>query len=86
MSRYRFGLVGCGRISSKHIDALQSIEEAELVAVCDTNAARAAKVAADNRTDQVFDDINWSPGMRRVWPPKTWSTWRGSGAGRTTSL
>lgn len=36
MSKLRFGLLGCGRISSKHVNALINIkEEAELVAVYD---------------------------------------------------
>ena len=43
----RFALVGCGRISANHFDALrQHAGRAELVAVCDTNpAALAAAVA-----------------------------------------
>lgn len=37
--KIRFALVGCGRISGKHIEALaEHHERAELVAVCDTNA------------------------------------------------
>ncbi|MFN7725463.1 MAG: Gfo/Idh/MocA family protein [Rubrivivax sp.] len=45
--RIRFALVGCGRISANHFEALrQHHERAELVAVCDTNAdALAAAVA-----------------------------------------
>lgn len=36
MSKIRFGLVGCGRISQKHFDAILSFpDQAELVAVCD---------------------------------------------------
>src|SRR5688500_12424907 len=36
--RVRFALVGCGRISRNHIEALQKHHEtAELVAVCDTD-------------------------------------------------
>lgn len=36
MSKIRFGILGCGRISSKHVNALINIkEEAELVAVYD---------------------------------------------------
>lgn len=35
----RFALVGCGRISANHIDALrQHAQRAEPVAVCDTKA------------------------------------------------
>ncbi len=36
--RIRFALVGCGRISANHIQALaKHAERAELVAVCDTD-------------------------------------------------
>lgn len=36
MSKIRFAILGCGRISYKHIEALiNNINEAELVAVCD---------------------------------------------------
>jgi UDP-N-acetyl-2-amino-2-deoxyglucuronate dehydrogenase len=46
--KIRFALVGCGRISKNHIDALlQHADRAELVAVCDTQpAALAAAVQA----------------------------------------
>jgi len=45
----RFALVGCGRISANHFEALrQHAGRAELVAVCDTNAA--ALAAAVNTT------------------------------------
>lgn len=45
--KIRFALVGCGRISAKHLDALvQHRESAELVAVCDTDAARLADAGA----------------------------------------
>lgn len=46
MGKNRFALVGCGRICKKHIDALDVIPNAELVAVCDPNLA-AAKAAAE---------------------------------------
>lgn len=35
MKKYKFTLIGCGRISCKHINAINNIENAELVAVCD---------------------------------------------------
>lgn len=39
-----FGLIGCGRISKNHIDALQKFEkDAKLVAVCDINEEKAKK-------------------------------------------
>ncbi|MEQ8426931.1 MAG: Gfo/Idh/MocA family oxidoreductase [Gammaproteobacteria bacterium] len=37
--KIKFGIVGCGRIAGKHIDAIQQHrEQAELVALCDTDA------------------------------------------------
>lgn len=44
-SKYRVALVGCGRISQKHLDALREIDELELVAVCDTVDERVRAVA-----------------------------------------
>jgi len=42
MIKLRFAILGCGRISSKHIDALINNEEnAELVAVCDIIESKA---------------------------------------------
>jgi predicted dehydrogenase len=38
---YKFALVGCGRIAGKHVDAINSIDEAALVAVCDSDIKRA---------------------------------------------
>lgn len=36
--KIRFALVGCGRISQNHLEALQSYtDDAEIIAVCDTN-------------------------------------------------
>lgn len=33
MKKYKFALIGCGRISYKHINAINAIENAELIAV-----------------------------------------------------
>ena len=38
---YRIGLVGCGRISRSHFDALERVDGLSLVGVCDTVADRA---------------------------------------------
>ena len=39
--KIRFAVVGCGRISKNHFDALEKHQEnADLVAVCDSNAVR----------------------------------------------
>jgi len=36
-----FALVGCGRISKKHIDAINEIKNAKLISVCDTDIIKA---------------------------------------------
>jgi len=46
--KLRLALVGCGRISKNHIDALkQHADRAEWVAVCDTNPDSLARAVAD---------------------------------------
>lgn len=45
MNYLKFALVGCGRIARKHIEALERIEHARLVAVCDVLEARAKQIA-----------------------------------------
>jgi len=45
MKKLRFALVGCGRISGKHVEALKNISDAEIAAVCDIQEDRAAKCA-----------------------------------------
>ncbi len=47
MNIIRFGLVGCGRISSKHVNALKSCIGAKVMAVCDIKEDRAKAVAAE---------------------------------------
>jgi UDP-N-acetyl-2-amino-2-deoxyglucuronate dehydrogenase len=45
--KVRFGLVGCGRISGKHVEALAShADDAELVAVCDVDPRAAEAMRA----------------------------------------
>ncbi len=41
----RIGLVGCGRIAPRHVDAIQKTDGLELVAVCDNMAPRAKELA-----------------------------------------
>lgn len=45
MATLNFAILGCGRISRKHIDAIEKANGARLVAVCDTDAKRASSVA-----------------------------------------
>ncbi len=42
----RVALLGCGRISKNHLDAIAKVKELELVAVADTNLVRAQAVGA----------------------------------------
>ena len=48
MKKYKFALIGCGRISYKHINAINNIENAELVAVCDIKEDRAKTKGEEN--------------------------------------
>ncbi len=35
METIKIGIIGCGRISKNHFDAVSQIQEAEFVAACD---------------------------------------------------
>jgi UDP-N-acetyl-2-amino-2-deoxyglucuronate dehydrogenase len=52
-----FAIVGCGRISKKHAELLvgKEVEEAELVAVCDVDADRAAEMGGKYGVPQFTD-------------------------------
>jgi len=43
---YKFGIVGCGRIFKKHLDAITAIGNAQLVSVCDCDIKK-AKTASE---------------------------------------
>ena len=48
MTKIRFALVGCGRISSRHFEAIHNnSDKAELVAVCDLDAQKANQAAKE---------------------------------------
>ncbi len=47
LENVRFGLVGCGRVAPRHVQSLQEIEGAELVAVTDVIPARAERITTD---------------------------------------
>lgn len=48
----KLALVGCGRISSKHLEAIKNFEkDIELVGVCDSDFSRAQKVAKEFRCE-----------------------------------
>jgi predicted dehydrogenase len=53
----RAGLIGCGFISQQHIPAWRASPDAELVAVCDANRARAEERAQQFGIGAVYDDV-----------------------------
>ncbi|MFI4983665.1 MAG: Gfo/Idh/MocA family protein [Rickettsiales bacterium] len=58
MKKIRLGILGCGRVSVKHFEALQkNTDLIELVAVCDADIARAEKAAAPFSA-QAFSDFD----------------------------
>jgi len=56
MEKIRIGLIGCGRISKNHFDAVSQIPEAEFVAICDTDKARADAVGKERNISKVYYD------------------------------
>lgn len=42
----RYAIVGCGHIAKKHVAGIQTVEQAELVAVCDTDEQRMEEFVA----------------------------------------
>ena len=48
---FRIALVGCGRISKNHFDAIDKIDGLELVAVCDADPVRAEQAASQQGVD-----------------------------------
>jgi len=53
----RIGLVGCGRISAKHLEVFDELaDDLELVAACDPDEAR-ARAAADPRGARIHTDL-----------------------------
>ncbi len=58
MQKVRIGLIGCGRISKNHLDAISQIPEADFVAVADIIPEKADKVAADYAIANVYYDYH----------------------------
>lgn len=59
MKKLRIGMIGAGNIACAHLDAYKSVENAEIVAICDINPDRleetAEKYGIDNRFLSVED-------------------------------
>jgi len=56
MKKLRFGLIGCGRISKNHFEAVSQIEEAEFVACCDIIEDRAKEAAELYEIKSIYTD------------------------------
>ena len=52
-----FGIVGCGRIASRHADALWARGDTRLVAVCDASEQRASKMASQFGCE-IYSDLD----------------------------
>ena len=51
----RFGLIGCGRIASRHAQSISELGDARLVAVADVVASRAERYAKEYQADAYVD-------------------------------
>ncbi|QDH10589.1 Gfo/Idh/MocA family oxidoreductase [Nocardioides dongxiaopingii] len=69
MSRLRVGCVGTGFIAGKHLAALASFDDVDVVAVADTDAERAAAVAASHEARAYTDglDLLGAEDLDAVW-------------------
>jgi UDP-N-acetyl-2-amino-2-deoxyglucuronate dehydrogenase len=57
MPKLRFGLIGCGRISKNHFDAMTQIPDAEFVTCCDIVKERAEEAAQLYNINSVYSDF-----------------------------
>jgi predicted dehydrogenase len=53
----RAALIGCGHISARHVPAWQATPNAELVAVCDLDRARAEERAREFGIEKAYDNV-----------------------------
>ena len=56
--KVKFALIGCGRISENHLDAIKQVSVAELAAVCDIDEEKAKKTALENGLSAWYTDID----------------------------
>ncbi|MBQ8815689.1 MAG: Gfo/Idh/MocA family oxidoreductase [Lachnospiraceae bacterium] len=55
MNKLKVAVIGCGNISVMHLDSIEALDEAELVAVCDIKPERAAAAAEKYHTKAYTD-------------------------------
>jgi UDP-N-acetyl-2-amino-2-deoxyglucuronate dehydrogenase len=58
MKKLRFGIIGCGRISKNHFDAIAQIPEADFTACCDIIPERAKEAAELYHVPAVYTDYH----------------------------
>jgi len=51
-----FCLIGCGRISEKHFEAIQKIDNAEIIGCCDVDQIRLEEVATKYKIENIYLD------------------------------
>ena len=56
MQKIKIGIIGCGRISSKHFESIANIPEAEVVACCDIIKERATLSAEKYNVPNIYID------------------------------
>ncbi len=56
MRLIKFGLIGCGRISEKHFQAIEQIENSKIIACADIIKSRAVKASEKYKTKSVYTD------------------------------
>lgn len=50
-----FGIIGCGRIVSRHVDSIREIKDARLIAVCDVIGSRVENIAKETNSQIYLD-------------------------------
>ncbi|MGI6197710.1 MAG: Gfo/Idh/MocA family protein, partial [Candidatus Cloacimonadaceae bacterium] len=58
MEKIKLGLIGCGRISKNHFDAVSQIPEAEFVAVADIIPSKAEAAAKEYGIKSFYTDYH----------------------------
>ena len=56
MNLIKFALIGCGRISERHFEAVSQIPDAEIIACCDIIEERALEAAKKYKIDKHYTD------------------------------
>ena len=56
--KVRFAIVGCGRVSSRHINALKKNPNAELIAICDINQSKLNRIKRKNKIKYSYNNLD----------------------------